>query len=221
MNGVCGAMQPRVIEAELCPRELRREAPPWRWRRRMALTAVCSRPRWRHRRVSADPSHCRDLRADFGADLASVQWLLNGYVLALASLTLIGGALADVYGKARMLGPGAGARSCRPMGGVHWNGEMLRFLPSDFVLKTHLTERYGKAFLAEDMAIQEWGVAYGELEPYYDRFESVCGTSGTSPFAFEALIVNETIHLIQGRLKMPSNSKVFLEPLILREDLEK
>jgi MFS family permease len=46
------------------------------------------------------------LRADFGADLASVQWVLNGYMLALASLTLIGGALADVYGKARMLGLG-------------------------------------------------------------------------------------------------------------------
>jgi EmrB/QacA subfamily drug resistance transporter len=46
------------------------------------------------------------LRAYFGADLASVQWVLNGYVLALASLTLIGGALADVYGKARMLSIG-------------------------------------------------------------------------------------------------------------------
>ena len=43
------------------------------------------------------------LRAFFGADLASVQWVLNGYVLALAALTLIGGALADHYGKARML----------------------------------------------------------------------------------------------------------------------
>lgn len=46
------------------------------------------------------------LRAHFGAELSSVQWVLNGYVLALASLTLIGGALADVYGKARMLGAG-------------------------------------------------------------------------------------------------------------------
>jgi EmrB/QacA subfamily drug resistance transporter len=46
------------------------------------------------------------LRADFGADLAVVQWVLNGYMLALASLTLIGGALADVYGKARMLALG-------------------------------------------------------------------------------------------------------------------
>src|SRR3546814_15862416 len=37
------------------------------------------------------------VRADFGADLDAVQWVLNGYVLALASLTLIGGALADVH----------------------------------------------------------------------------------------------------------------------------
>jgi EmrB/QacA subfamily drug resistance transporter len=46
------------------------------------------------------------LRADLGADLAAVQWVLNGYMLALASFTLIGGALADVYGKARMLALG-------------------------------------------------------------------------------------------------------------------
>src|SRR5262249_17919913 len=46
------------------------------------------------------------LRTYFGADLASVQWVLNGYVLALAALTLIGGALADRYGKARVLAVG-------------------------------------------------------------------------------------------------------------------
>lgn len=43
------------------------------------------------------------LRSFFGADLAAVQWVINGYVLALAALTLIGGTLADVYGKARLL----------------------------------------------------------------------------------------------------------------------
>jgi gluconate 2-dehydrogenase alpha chain len=65
-------------------------------------------------------------------------------------------------------------------GGVHWNAEMWRFLPSDFVLKTHLTERYGKDFLPEDMTIQDWGITYDELEPHYDRFEYLCGTSGTA-----------------------------------------
>src|SRR5215475_6940061 len=63
-------------------------------------------------------------------------------------------------------------------GGVHWNAETFRFLPSDFVLKTHLTQRYGASFLPSDMTIQDWGVTYDELEPHYDAFEYLCGTSG-------------------------------------------
>jgi gluconate 2-dehydrogenase alpha chain len=65
-------------------------------------------------------------------------------------------------------------------GGVHWNAETWRFLPTDFTLKTHLTQRYGKHFLPADMTIQDWGVTYEELEPHYDRFEYLCGTSGTA-----------------------------------------
>ena len=63
-------------------------------------------------------------------------------------------------------------------GGVHWNAETWRFLPTDFVLRTHLTKRYGAHFLPADMTIQDWGVTYAELEPHYDRFEYLCGTSG-------------------------------------------
>jgi gluconate 2-dehydrogenase alpha chain len=63
-------------------------------------------------------------------------------------------------------------------GGVHWNGQTYRFLPSDFVLRTHLTERYGASFISEDMTIQDWGVTYDDLEPHYDAFEYLCGTSG-------------------------------------------
>ncbi len=44
----------------------------------------------------------RLLRSDFGVELTSVQWVLNAYMLVLASLTLIGGALADTYGKVRV-----------------------------------------------------------------------------------------------------------------------
>jgi len=65
-------------------------------------------------------------------------------------------------------------------GGVHWNAETWRFLPSDFVLKTHLTERYGASFLPEDMTIQDWGVTFEDLEPHYDAFEYLCGTCGTA-----------------------------------------
>ena len=73
-----------------------------------------------------------------------------------------------------MLGNGVGGA------GVHWNAETFRFLPSDFVLRTHLTERYGASFLPADMTIQDWGVTFDELEPHYDRFEYLCGTSGTA-----------------------------------------
>ena len=75
-----------------------------------------------------------------------------------------------------------GARSCRgtasAVAGVHWNGETWRFLPTDFV-PDHLTQRYG-ASPPRDMTIQDWGVTYDELEPHYDRFEYLCGTSGTA-----------------------------------------
>lgn len=94
----------RVIDAEPCPRELGREAPPRR--RRMVLMACVLASSMAFIDGTALPVALPRLRADFGADLASVQWVLNGYLLALASLTLIGGALADVYGKARMLGLG-------------------------------------------------------------------------------------------------------------------
>jgi gluconate 2-dehydrogenase alpha chain len=73
-----------------------------------------------------------------------------------------------------MLGNGVGG------GGVHWNAETFRFLPSDFVLRTHLTERYGANFLPADMTIQDWGVTFDDLEPHYDQFEYLCGTSGTA-----------------------------------------
>ena len=62
--------------------------------------------------------------------------------------------------------------------GVHWNAQTWRYLPSDFVLRSHLTQRYGAGFLPDDMTIQDWGVTYDELEPHYDRFEYLCGTSG-------------------------------------------
>lgn len=90
-----------VIDAEPCPRKLGREALPSS--RRMVLTACVLASSMAFIDATALPVALPRLRADFGADLASVQWVLNGYMLALASLTLIGGALADVYGKARML----------------------------------------------------------------------------------------------------------------------
>jgi gluconate 2-dehydrogenase alpha chain len=62
--------------------------------------------------------------------------------------------------------------------GVHWNGQTWRFLPTDFMARSHNLQRYGAKALPEDMTIQDWGVTYDDLEPHYDRFEYICGISG-------------------------------------------
>jgi len=90
-----------VIAAEPCPRELGGEIAPER--RRMVLVACVLASSMAFIDGSALTVALPNLRANLAADLVSVQWVVNGYVLALASLTLIGGALADVYGKARIL----------------------------------------------------------------------------------------------------------------------
>jgi gluconate 2-dehydrogenase alpha chain len=64
--------------------------------------------------------------------------------------------------------------------GVHWNGQTWRFLPTDFEARSHLSSRYGESFLPEGTLLQDFGVTYDELEPHYDRFEKLCGTSGTA-----------------------------------------
>jgi gluconate 2-dehydrogenase alpha chain len=62
--------------------------------------------------------------------------------------------------------------------GVHWNGQVFRFLPDEFRFRSHNEERYGKAAIAEDLTIQDWPVTYDELEPHYTRFEHLCGIGG-------------------------------------------
>src|SRR5215471_4309172 len=63
---------------------------------------------------------------------------------------------------------------------VHWNGQTYRFQPADFIYRTHLEQRYGRNFIDPELTIQDWGITYDELEPFYDRFEYLCGTSGTA-----------------------------------------
>ncbi len=62
--------------------------------------------------------------------------------------------------------------------GTHWNGMTWRWLPSDHNVRSHITERYGKNAIPEEMTIQDLPVSYDELEPYYDKFEKLCGVSG-------------------------------------------
>lgn len=61
--------------------------------------------------------------------------------------------------------------------GVHWNGQIWRWLETDFKLKSHNEQRYGKAATA-GLTIQDMPMTYRELEPHYNQFDLVCGTSG-------------------------------------------
>jgi len=61
---------------------------------------------------------------------------------------------------------------------VHWNGQTYRFHANDFQLATKTRARYGAKFLDPDLTPQDWGVTYADLEPHYDRFEYLLGTSG-------------------------------------------
>src|SRR3954470_9710045 len=62
--------------------------------------------------------------------------------------------------------------------GVHWNGVTWRFHPRDFTCYTSTVDRYGKSFIPAGMSIQDWGITYDQLEPYYDKFEYMAGIAG-------------------------------------------
>ncbi|NIZ03119.1 GMC family oxidoreductase [Thalassospira lucentensis] len=62
--------------------------------------------------------------------------------------------------------------------GMHWNGHTFRPMQEEFELKSYVEKNFGKDLISDDMAIQDWGISYKELEPYFDRFEKVAGISG-------------------------------------------
>ncbi|KGP92706.1 GMC family oxidoreductase [Pontibacillus chungwhensis BH030062] len=62
--------------------------------------------------------------------------------------------------------------------GVHWNGQTYRFFPYDFEIKSMTEKKYGKGKIKDGYFVQDWGITYDELEPYYDQFEKACGISG-------------------------------------------
>ncbi|HYL63953.1 MAG TPA: GMC family oxidoreductase [Candidatus Methylomirabilis sp.] len=70
--------------------------------------------------------------------------------------------------------PGAGVGGA----GEHWSAVFPRFLPDAFELYSRTVEKYGVARLPADHAIQDWGVTYELLEPYFTRVENLLGISG-------------------------------------------
>ena len=62
--------------------------------------------------------------------------------------------------------------------GEHWAGMAWRFTPDQFVLDTHLRQRFGASALPKHLAVQDWGVAYDDLKPHYWRGERTLGVGG-------------------------------------------
>jgi gluconate 2-dehydrogenase alpha chain len=62
--------------------------------------------------------------------------------------------------------------------GVHWSGHTWRWSDMELKVRSMYEQRYGKKYVPEDMTIQDWGISYDELEPYYDKFERVAAVSG-------------------------------------------
>ncbi len=62
--------------------------------------------------------------------------------------------------------------------GLHWSGVHFRVAPEDLRLRSAVIERYGEKFIPEGMNLQDYGVTYDELEPFFDKAEKVFGTSG-------------------------------------------
>lgn len=63
-------------------------------------------------------------------------------------------------------------------GGSHWAAQTHRYYPYDFEIRSKTIGKYGEDKIPEDMTLQDWGITYDELEPYYDEFEKMAGISG-------------------------------------------
>ena len=64
--------------------------------------------------------------------------------------------------------------------GVHWNGMLWRPLEADLKMRSTVIERYGENFIPQDMTVQDYPFTYAEMEPFFDKFEKICGTSGNA-----------------------------------------
>jgi len=62
--------------------------------------------------------------------------------------------------------------------GEHWTGMSFRFMQDVFTMRSHLNQKHGAAHLSGDLAVQDWGITYEDLEPHYYYAEQMMGVSG-------------------------------------------
>lgn len=105
-----------------------------------------------------------------------------------------------------LLGEGLGGAS------IHWNGQTVRFLPYDFEIYSKTVERYGKTKIPEGMTLQDWGITFDEIEPYFVKFEEMAGISGgevpqeligkrSKPFATKPMLQTPGLKMFEDAAK--------------------
>jgi gluconate 2-dehydrogenase alpha chain len=57
-------------------------------------------------------------------------------------------------------------------------GAAGRYAPWNFDMRSQTIARYGPKAIPHDASIQDWGITYEDLEPYYDRHERMVGVAG-------------------------------------------
>lgn len=61
---------------------------------------------------------------------------------------------------------------------IYWNGKTWRPMEVEFRLESYVEETFGAQTIPDGMTIQDWGVSYDELAPFFDRFEYMAEIAG-------------------------------------------
>src|SRR5699024_5182764 len=94
--------------------------------------------------------------------------------------------------------------------GSHWSGVTHRATAFDFEVRSKTIEKYGEDKIPKDMFLQDWGITYDEIEPYYDKYEKMAGNSGeedplgaprSSPYTTQLIKVTPVFKLFKYATK--------------------
>jgi gluconate 2-dehydrogenase alpha chain len=61
---------------------------------------------------------------------------------------------------------------------IHYHAQHWRFSPWDFKVRSEVVKRYGPGYIPKGSTLEDWPLAYDDLEPYYDILEHEVGVSG-------------------------------------------
>lgn len=115
--------------------------------------------------------------------------------------------------------------------GTHWNGQTWRFLPYDFEIRSMTEERYGAEKLKDEEGyqIEDWGITYDELEPYFNTFEKTAGISGeenplgghrSEPYPTPPMLKSKTLKMFEEAAKGLELDPIMMPSANLSEQYE-